>query len=482
MAKKIVLIIPPLLGGIGDPFGSIPSLPVGVPYLASYLRKEGFIVAIIDAFGLMPLKKTIIKNKFVSYGLTINEIISKIPTDVYCIGISVHSGSSHSFTQNLISVLRSNDSFRKKLIVVGGAQPTFLYNDFIKSGADAVILGEGEESFTKLLNSKRKDWAKIDGIAYTGHVNPKLNFIKDLDELPFPAINLLPLNNYWKLGYAHGPVKGRYTFLITSRGCPLNCSFCAAPGLWQRKWRVRSPKNVVDEIEYFSKKYNIRDFHIQDDNFTFDKVRCKEVCNEIINRKLNINWKLPAGMKIETVDEETITLMAKSGCNYVSFSPETGSKRVLDLMNKRFNHEYALKMASIMHKRGIKLQACFVLGFPGENNLDRIETTSYIKKLVKAGVDEIGLFIMTPLPGANAYSTNKFEFDSFEELNFSPRYRKDYEMLNKFRTVLYLKFLFYRLLYHPLLLFKQGVNVFTGNFETKMEMTVYRMFKTYFTR
>jgi magnesium-protoporphyrin IX monomethyl ester (oxidative) cyclase len=472
---KITLINLPLVALMGDFLGSgIPSLPVGAPYLAAFLREKDYEVSIIDAFGEKPNQTRYYKDKYLLKGLSLVEILGKIKIDTDLIGISIHSGETFSFSIQLIKEIKSKFNIP---IVVGGAFPTVAYKEFISAGVDYVVLSEGEYTLLELIESLqgKRNLESIDGIVYGNTVNPKTKFIENLDILPFPAIDLLPLENYWKLGYAHGPVGGKYTFLITSRGCPYNCNFCAAPSIWQKKWRTRSPKNVVDEMEYHFKKYGITDFHIQDDNMTFKKERVIKICNEILHRNLKITWKLAAGMKIETVDEKTLIWMKESGCNYISISPETGSKDVLKLMNKPFNYDYALRMVTKANDLGIKVQACFVLGFPGENDEDLKKTKEYIGRLAKAGVDEIGLFIMTPLPGAEAY--DDFPIQEYEELNFSPQWRGDYKKLSNIRVKFYAYFIFIKLIYYPRKMLKSIYNIITRKFEIKMEMTFYRMIR-----
>ncbi|MDO8726881.1 MAG: radical SAM protein [Candidatus Methanoperedens sp.] len=472
---KITLINPPLVALRGDFLGSgIPSLPVGTPYLAAFLRENGYDVSIIDAFGEKPQQTRHYKDKYLLKGLSLVEILGKIKIDTDLIGISIHSGETFSYSIQLIKEIKKKFNIP---IVVGGAFPTVAYKEFISAGVDYVVLSEGEYTLLYLIESLqgKRNVESIDGIVYGNTVNPKTKFIENLDILPFPAIDLLPLENYWKLGYAHGPVSGKYTFLITSRGCPYNCNFCAAPSIWQKKWRTRSPKNVIDEMEYHFKKYGITDFHIQDDNMTFQKERVIKICNEILKRNLKITWKLAAGMKIETVDEKTLIWMKESGCNYISISPETGSKNVLKLMNKPFNYNYALRMVRKTNDLGIKVQACFVLGFPGENDDDLNKTKEYIGRLAKAGVDEIGLFIMTPLLGAEAY--DDFPIQEYEELNFSPQWRGDYKKLSNIRVKFYAYFIFIKLIYYPRKMFKSIYNIITRKFEIKMEMTFYRMIR-----
>jgi len=480
-AAGVDIINLPLLGLKNDPFGAIPSIPVGPPYLAAYLREKGFDTHIIDAFGLDTKKTRILKDKYVAYGLYPEEIVDRIGKNTKFVLISTHSGASYTLTKEIISEIKKRNL--KVWIIVGGNFATTLPNEFISMGADFVVLGEGElasESLLKALSKKvdYKKIEKIDGLVYKDRNQPKTRFIQDLDSLPFPAIDLLPMENYWALGYSHGPFEGNYTFLITSRGCPFNCRFCATPYIWQRKWRARSVKNAVDEIEYMHKRFGIVDFHIQDDNFTVNKDRVKEFCYELMKRKLPVTWQV-LSTKAETVDEELLILMKKAGCDYLSVSPETGSKAVLEKMNKPFDYEHMVDIVKLSNKLGIKMQACFVLGFPGETDKDRKLTEKYIARLARAGLDETGLFIMTPLPGAYSYDHFKWDFTDYEELCFSPRWRKDYNMLNRWRMKLFFILLFNKLLFHPLKMVEHLVNLMSGKFKTKIEMGIYRTIKTW---
>jgi radical SAM superfamily enzyme YgiQ (UPF0313 family) len=286
---------------------------------------------------------------------------------------------------------------------------------------------------------------------------------------------MFPLENYWGLHFAHGPLTSkRYLPLLTSRGCPYQCRFCVIPETNNKNWRMRSAKNVVDEMEHFARTYKVGEFHFEDVDPTVSDKRIREMCSEIINRNLNITWKIVSGTKIETIrNEETVNLMAKAGCRYVSISPESGSPHVLKLMNKPFNLYHAERLAAYMSRSGIRLQVCFVIGFPGESEEDLQMTQDLVHRLTRKGIDEIALFISTPVPGSAIYESFH-GYKSLSELNFSPVWRKDYVRLNRFRLNLYRQFLFWKLLYHPLKLLRQILNFLLRRFETKMEMTPYR--------
>lgn len=145
-------------------------------------------------------------------------------------------------------------------------------------------------------------------------------------------------------------------------------------------------------------------------------------------------------------------------------------------MNKPFNHQYALAMTSEMKRNGIYSQACFVLGYPGEQSNDLKLTRSYVKQLAKKGIDEIALFIMTPIPGTKTFGMIE-GFKDYSELTFSPSWREDYIELSKFRDGLYFKFLLWKIVYHPVHVIMQFFNLLTKRFKTKAEMNIYRIIK-----
>lgn len=471
---KVALIVPPLLGYKGDPFGSIPSLPTGAPYLAAYLRAHGHEALLIDCFGEAPHQVRTFKQLYEARGLEPTDVIERLSGDVGLVGISVHSGAAHGLSLELIGAIKAWNPALP--IVMGGAQATVLYRDFLEAGADFVVFSEGEESLLQLARALEggKRWDEINGLAWQGGMNPRTRFITDLDAIPFPAIDLLPLQNYWDLRYAHGPVIGPYTFMLTSRGCPYSCSFCATPCIWQRKWRARSAANVVDEMEHYVTEFGIRDYHLQDDNFTVRRERVWEICQGIIDRGLNVTWCLPSAVKAEPIDPETLHIMREAGCRYIAFSPESGSERVLQLMNKPVDLEHMKVMVEAAHKEGMKTQACFVLGFPGETTEDLKLTRCYANELTRRGVDEISYFIMSPVPGAAAYDDYSWAFEDFEGLCWTPRWRDDYGALKRARMMLYVSFFWTRFWTHPLDLLGHVPNVLRGKHETKAEMALSR--------
>jgi radical SAM superfamily enzyme YgiQ (UPF0313 family) len=362
--------------------------------------------------------------------------------------------------------------------VIGGAL-SLVSRELFDAGCDYLIVGDPEEAAVELLRSIRegRGTGSIPGVvgsgAECGTGEGDRAVVANLDTLPYPAWEEFPLGNYWRLRYAHGPMSGRYLALLTSRGCPYRCAFCAVPQTNRGVWRARSPENVVGEMAEFQSRLGVSEFHWEDLNPTVDRMRVAGICEGMIRRGLEVAWKLVSGTKIETLDEGTIRLMARAGCRYISFSPESGSPRVLRAMDKTFDFAHGLAMTRVMRKTGIRSQACFVIGFPGETEEDREDSAVYAKELVSAGVDELAFFIMTPIPGAPAYNLLR-GYDSPSQLSFSPSWRKDFETLSSWRRAHYLRFLLEKAVRSPHRVLRQCVNFLRRRFETKMEMTPYR--------
>lgn len=491
---NVTLINPNVVLQKNDPFTTgIIYMPISLAYFAASVKKAGHGTTVIDAFGENP-NQIWSEENFLIRGLLLQETLKKVPANtdivvIYAINLTYH--------RSLISIVTGIKKIfpNIKIVVLENSQAVTAYSlrkvkqEFYNAGADFIITGEGEIRGLELIESiEAKNYNKlvtINGIGgcqtthYADFFNEPTEKIQNLDELPLPAWDLFPIKKYWSIGYAHGPLTSKkYLPLLTSRGCPYKCKFCVIPETNDLKWRARSAKNVVDEIEFFKNKFGVEEFHIEDVDPTISDKRTQDFSLELINRNLNITWKICSGTKVETIKStETIDLMHKSGCRYISISPESGSSKVMKLMDKTFNYEHAIHLVNRMNKVGIKSQACYVLGYPGEDDADRELTRTMVVDLIKNGLDEIALFIVTPVPGSKIY--NEFSgYSDYSQLNFSPTWREDYVKLNQFRLKLYRTFLINKTLLWPLKIFRQCLNFLTRKFETKMEMAPYRALHT----
>jgi len=464
-------------------------MPFGLAYFAANLKSKGLDVQVIDAFAETPGFYREDDGFFV-FGLTPPEVLARIPPDARLVVLYAINMTAHI---SLIEIAKTIKSHRPDvvLIVLENSQAVTAYSllriqeDFYASGVDYILTGNTEKSGPILIQALLRG-EKIPGIPGVGfrvggqnHFSPASVAADDQGPWKFPAWDLFPLENYWKLKFGHGPFQTKkYLPILSSRGCPYECAFCVTPATNNRRWQGRPALDVVDEMQYCLDKFGVREFHFEDVNPTVSDDRIRAVCREIIKRNLPFIWKLVSGTKIETIkNEETIRLMAQAGCNYISFSPESGSPEVLKSINKPFDQRHAFRLLEAMRENSIRSQACFVIGFPGETDADRKLSADLVRKLTRAGVDEIAVFMITPVPGSRLFEEQDYRVDHYSQLNFSPTWRPDYEKLNRFRLHLYSNFILWKLMYHPYTLLKQPFHFLSRTFYTKMEMVPYRVLK-----
>ena len=480
-----VFINPQLYVQKNDKFTTgIVYMPIVLAYLISHFKSKNIKTELFDLFGSAP-KICREENESLVFGKNIDEVNSRSFDNARCFFIYANQVANHLSVVNIVKYLKKKYP-DIPAVVLENSQAVTAYSlskirkDFFDIGCNYIVLGDLENPSLQLYKNLegKKPLSEIKGLIAKDFSNDRIDFVENLDDLNIPAWEDFPLENYWNLGYAHGPLSSkRYIPILSSRGCPYPCNFCVIPKTNERRWRSRSPENVVKEIRFWKNKLNIKEFHFEDLNSTVNDKRTKELCQLIIKEELDIRWKIVAGTKVESIkDDETIELLSKSGCNYISISPESGSKEIMKSIAKPFNYNHALKSVKKMNKEKIFTQACFIIGYPGETNLDLKQTKKMVFDLTRRGIDEIAVFIITPIPGSNIYED--FEgFDSLANLTFTPTWRKDYKKLTRERLIIYSIFLFTKCLFHPLKIFKQTFNFFNRKFDTKMEMVPYKFLR-----
>mgnify|MGYP000573349385 CR=1 FL=1 len=473
---KVSLINPPILDRRGN-FTYSVGLPLGLAYIAAYLLNEKIDVQVIDAVGDGLSTRKGFKKKYVIIGMPFESIVNKIHKKTDLIAVSVKYCTQHNIAIMLIAEIRRR--FPKTPIVVGGNQCTYHYNDFLDEGVDFVVLGEGERALYDICRylEKKVKLKDISGVAYRKGrqtIVNKSEFIDDLDSIPFPARHLFPLDKYAREKTGFGPTNNISTSIVSSRGCPYKCSYCTSSIFWGRRWRARSPKNVVDEIEECVVKYGIRELFFIDDNLTLDKERAKEIFRKIIHRGIKITWGATNGVRVENIDDEMIRLMKSSGCIHLTFAPESGSQRVLqEIYNKNVDLEKIRLTIKKCNDAGINTAAYIIIGSLGETEKDALLTCDYIKQLAKAGVDEIGVFPMIPYPESDI--ARRYEMDKikpeWEELitGVIPAWYPNYDKVRKLKKRLYIAFYLNQCIHHPGKPFRLLKNFLIGKQETKSD-------------
>ncbi|EGY25790.1 radical SAM superfamily protein [Desulfovibrio sp. A2] len=484
-----VVIVPPVVCHDLDPHTGIPFMPHMAAYLAGALRDAGMTTTVYDCFGINPHQTEVLRSEFLLMGCKTASIANMLPEKAVCF-IYCRTIAEFVAVEQLITQIRATRP-SCKIVLFENIQAVTSYSlaevaeEFLAKGCDCILCGEPEDRCAT-VGQRLHAGLSLQGIPGTFHKGPGGECIRepaaelhdDLDTLPMPAWELWDLEGYWRAGFAHAPARKNTKFLplLTSRGCPFRCTFCISPSLNPR-WRARSAQHVVQEMEFFHDKMGIQDFHISDLNPTVSDERIREICRLLLAKGLSVTWKFAQGTKIETLKNvETLELMAKAGCVYVSFSPETGSSRLLKIMNKPFDHAHALAMAGHMRRLGMRMQAVFLGGVPGETEEDRNASLAYATQLIRAGVDEISTVIFTPLPGAKLAGALS-GYETYSQCTPSPNWRADYKLLTRYRQKMYLNLFLQKFLAYPERFFQEIFRTMTRNFETKMEMSLYKQVK-----
>ena len=282
--------------------------------------------------------------------------------DADAVGVTAMS-DHHIDTRELVRALKADG----RSVVVGGPHASSLpLETLADTGADAVVLGEGETTLPDLL-ADLPALRPVDGVAIAGATSAgECRIEKDLDGLAEPAWDLAPPATYPVA--PHGAMVRRTPSapIVSSRGCAFRCTFCTAPKLHRRSVRFRSPERVVDEIERLARDFGVREIHFEDNNLTARRAHLHGICQEIIRRGIDITWACPNGVRVEHLDTETLALMKKSGCYLLAFGIESGSQHLLDGIKKDVSLETVLAAVRRAREAGIETQGFFIFGLPGE--------------------------------------------------------------------------------------------------------------------
>lgn len=354
--------------------------PLLLAYAASYLRSKGHEIFLLDP---------VVERKKVDTFL--EEITCINPQYI------VFETSTPSFYNDAeVSKLIKSRLGAAKIIFLGPHVSALPEESLAQETLDAVVIGEYEISLEEYI-SKGPNGTK--GIAYradNGVIirNEKREYLENLDILPFPARDLLP--NY---KYFDPILKNPFTFILGGRGCPYKCIFCNWPQvLTGRKYRLRSAKNITEEIKNIIQQYNFRSILFNDDTFTANKKHALEVCDEIINSGLKLDWACYA--RADDRGEDFLLKLRKAGCYLLKIGVESGSQQILNNIKKGYTLSEVKQAISLMKKIGFHLHATFVFGLPGETKETIRETIDLAKRLNPTTVQ---FSSAVPFPGTKFY-------------------------------------------------------------------------------
>ena len=493
---KVVLIRPPCLSSLTAVSGGLLTPPLALAYLAGSLRNNGHEVSTIDAIGLNPEKKTHVKNNSYLFGISFSEILKLIPEDVDLIGFSGMFSFEWTAIRPLVNMI--GKKFSNKYFIAGGEHFSAVPEVCLEQckNLDAVVLGEGEETIAEIAIAidTSSSWSNIDGLVLRNDdkfvKTGKRKRLTKLNEIPKPAWDLTPINNYLDLRLSFGVDRGRTMPMLASRGCPFQCTFCSSPDMWGTTWIARDVKLLCDEIEEYIQKYKIDAIDFYDLTAIVKKSWIIEFCNELISRNLNITWQLPSGTRSEAIDDEVTPLLYKSGCRNMVYSPESGSERTLVAIKKKVKLERMKKSFQSSIKAGLNTKINVMIGLPEETHKDILMTLWFLVKMSFIGVQDVSIGIFAPYPGSEIYDDlvkkGRIKHDedywkklAYVDLAFTESYCENASSKNLLFYNWLGYFLFYASNYtfRPIRIYKTLRNLIVNNHESKGEKALSQFFK-----
>ena len=371
---------------------------LGLGYLSSSLKKNGHNVKILDG--------------------TREDIIYD-PKEWELVGVTAMS----TYFPEACKDVEKAKSLGLKTIIGGAHIICDPEQSLIDSKADYAAIGEGERTMDQLASGIPLE--QVEGLVYWENGKPKRSspnlkklitdkkmyttkignqsrdFQIDIDDFGEPDWESINPASYPK-EMPHGMIYKSLPLapIITTRGCPYSCIYCSAPITAGKRMRYRDPAKVVDGIEMLIKKYGVKEVQIEDDNFTLKRQHVISFCEEIIKRKIKIDWCLPNGVRIDKLDPEMLRLMKKAGCYQMSLGIESANQRILDLIKKRLNKNLVKNVVDEVKKAGIQAVGFFIVGFPTETKKEIKETIDFACSL---NLDRANFTKATPLPGTELY-------------------------------------------------------------------------------
>ncbi len=415
----ILLIRPPAVESFRFATTSI-TLPIGLAYLSSSLKGKKLKVEILDAVGEAPKNRTGYYKGYL-VGLGLKEIVEKINPNTLAIGISIIFTHEWPAAVKLLSLIKKK--FPNIHLILGGEHVSAMSEfSLITSCADYIVMGEGEETIVELIKAIKNGapFQNIEGIGYKINnrvvINNRRNRRRTIDKISYPDWESFNIKEYHKNRFVGGMYSNNLTIpILATRGCPYQCTYCSASNMWLPLWIPRDPILVVDEIEYYVKKFGAGNFPFQDLTAIIKRDWIKTFCNELIKRKLNITWQLPTGTRSEAIDSKIAFLIKKSGKISMAYAPESGSEETRKYIKKKMKIDRLFNSVDAAAKANLNVAVFLVIGFPHDLPKHLNKNLDFVERLAKHGVTDLSIGYYMALPGTelfhSLYDSNKIKLD-----------------------------------------------------------------------
>jgi len=385
---RVLLLIP-----INRTYVVMPSLGLG--YIASVLKRAGHQVTILhcakEKFGLADFERYLGEHDF----------------DL--IGIQMFTYDLNPVRQHLAIIKQQRP---RAITVLGGYHPSGDPAGVLVDipGADFAFASEVELALPKFMEEivrARPDLAAVPNLIWRRDggivVNP-VKIVDRLDDIPFPAWELMDPKTYPESPHGGFFRSWPTAPIIITRGCPMQCTFCAGKSVTTDKVRARSVANVIAEVELLKRQYGVNDLLLEDENFTLHKKVVHAFCEALLAKDLKMTWSCPAGVRLDTLDLEMLKLMERAGCHSLAVGVEFGSQRIHDLTKKRLTLGKIKEKMELFRHVGIKTTGFFMFGIPGETKEEMKQTIKFAKEL---NLDRAQFNNFMPLPGSELYRQMK---------------------------------------------------------------------------
>jgi len=409
---RVVLLRPPLMfaeGAVGNEI--VPS--IGLAYLNGYLRKFGYEPDLVDGQGDGHNKVTSL-DRYPGYqiqGLTFEEIFAHIPPLVDVFGVSAMFSAEWPLARDFIVELRQR--YPQALIVAGGEHITAATDFSLRDcpALDYAVRGEGEHVFLEICECVTRGYpvTAVPGVAWLEadgrYVESSgVTRIRNIDTIPWPHWPEGYLEKFWQSGKSFGVRTARDMPLMTTRGCPYQCTFCSNKDMWTTRYVMRDIDDIVNEVKFYYEKYRVTSFQIYDLTAITKRKWFLALLDKLLEINLPVEWSFPSGTRSEILDGELLAKLKQVGTSYLCYAPESGSEQTLHDIKKRIHLDSVLVSINEATRLGLKTRANFIIGFPEERRRDIYRTFWIALRCVAKGVEDLQPYLFNPYPGSALFT------------------------------------------------------------------------------